>query len=155
MKRITLLVAIMATTLLQSLSAQDKTTTGSNTLSGYYAVKDALVSGNANLANSKAVEFVETLTTDSTLPEANRIALIKEASNIANTKDIKKQRTYFSALSESIFAVAKAQKLSSQPIYKAYCPMVKASWLSSSSSIKNPYYGSAMLTCGKVVETLK
>ncbi len=149
------MVAILATTLLQSISAQDKTTTGSNTLNGYYAVKDALVSGNANLANSKAIEFVETLTTDSTLPELNRIALIKEASSIANTKDIKKQRTYFSALSQSIFAVAKVQKLSSQPIYKAYCPMVKASWLSNSSSIKNPCYGSAMLTCGNVVEILK
>jgi hypothetical protein len=36
-----------------------------------------------------------------------------------------------------------------------YCPMKKANWLSSSATIKNPYYGNSMLTCGKVVETLK
>ncbi len=155
MKRITLIVAILATSLLQSISAQDKTTNVSNTLNGYYAVKDALISGNANLANSKAIEFIKTVTTDSSLPELNRAALVKEASSIANTKDIKKQRAYFSALSENILAVAKAQKLSPEPIYKAYCPMVKASWLSNSSSIKNPYYGNAMLTCGKVVEIMK
>ncbi len=149
------MVALLSTALTQATFAQDKSTNVSNTLNGYYAVKDALISGNANLANSKAIEFVEIVTIDSTLPEVNRIALIKDAASIANTKDIKKQRTYFSALSESILVVAKAQKLSPEPIYKAYCPMVKASWLSNSSSIKNPYYGSAMLTCGKVVETLK
>jgi hypothetical protein len=33
--------------------------------------------------------------------------------------------------------------------------MKKASWLSSEAAIKNPYFGSAMLTCGKVTATLK
>jgi hypothetical protein len=28
--------------------------------------------------------------------------------------------------------------------------MKKASWLSNDKAIKNPYYGSAMLTCGNV-----
>jgi hypothetical protein len=28
-------------------------------------------------------------------------------------------------------------------------------WLSSEAVIKNPYYGKAMLTCGKVTETIK
>ncbi|RYF87461.1 MAG: DUF3347 domain-containing protein, partial [Chitinophagaceae bacterium] len=44
-------------------------------------------------------------------------------------------------------------KLSSQPIYLQYCPMKKASWLSSEKQIRNPYYGSSMLTCGEVTET--
>jgi hypothetical protein len=50
--------------------------------------------------------------------------------------------------------LAKAVKLSSEPVYQVYCPMKKANWLSSSKEIKNPYFGSAMLTCGKVVETI-
>jgi len=33
--------------------------------------------------------------------------------------------------------------------------MKKSSWLSNDTSIKNPYYGSSMLTCGKVTGTLK
>jgi len=32
--------------------------------------------------------------------------------------------------------------------------MKKAVWLSNEKAIKNPYYGSQMLTCGKVVETI-
>ena len=31
----------------------------------------------------------------------------------------------------------------------AYCPMVKASWLQKGDTIRNPYYGSAMLECGE------
>lgn len=149
------MLALLATSLLQSISAQDKSMTDSKTLNGYFAIKDALVSGNSTQANAKATELVEIITTDSSLPELHRTSLIQDAANIANTKDIKKQRTYFSTLSEKMFSVAKGQKLSSEPVYKAYCPMVKASWLSNSSAIKNPYYGSAMLTCGKVVETVK
>jgi hypothetical protein len=30
-----------------------------------------------------------------------------------------------------------------------------ANWLSKESAIKNPYYGSQMLSCGKTVETIK
>ena len=32
---------------------------------------------------------------------------------------------------------------------------VKASWLSAEKNIKNPYYGSSMLTCGSVKSELK
>jgi hypothetical protein len=34
----------------------------------------------------------------------------------------------------------------------AYCPMVKKSWLQSGETIANPYYGSAMLRCGSIVD---
>jgi hypothetical protein len=33
--------------------------------------------------------------------------------------------------------------------------MKKESWLSSSATVKNPYFGNSMINCGKVVETLK
>ena len=32
--------------------------------------------------------------------------------------------------------------------------MKKAYWVSQESEIKNPYYGSSMLSCGKVIEKL-
>jgi len=35
-------------------------------------------------------------------------------------------------------------------LYQDYCPMVKASWLSETKEIKNPFYGSKMLKCGNV-----
>jgi Cu(I)/Ag(I) efflux system membrane fusion protein len=30
-----------------------------------------------------------------------------------------------------------------------------ADWLSTEESIKNPYYGQSMLTCGEVTDTIK
>ena len=155
MKKIFFIVAFIATALVHTSFAQDKAVETSDIFVQYYAVKDALVSGNASLASAKAIAFVKAATEAADLPESNRSAVIKDATNIAATKDLKKQREYFSAFSENMFALAKSTKLNTVPVYKAYCPMVKASWLSNSSAIKNPYYGSAMLTCGKVVETLK
>jgi DNA-binding transcriptional regulator WhiA len=74
---------------------------------------------------------------------------------MSETKDLKKQREYFASFSTNMIAVAKAVKLSDKPVYHAYCPMKKASWLSSEKAIKNPYYGSSMLTCGEVTGTIQ
>jgi hypothetical protein len=45
------------------------------------------------------------------------------------------------------------------PVYYQHCPMYNdnkgANWLSLESSVKNPYYGSQMLSCGKTIETIK
>lgn len=44
-------------------------------------------------------------------------------------------------------------------IYYQFCPMANdgkgANWLSKENVIKNPYYGSEMLHCGKTVEIIK
>jgi hypothetical protein len=37
-----------------------------------------------------------------------------------------------------------------ESVYYQYCPMKKMYWLSKEETIKNPYYGSKMLTCGNV-----
>lgn len=159
MKKIFFLVAVMASAFGQYSIAKNNTNNSqsSQLLAQYYAVKDALVSGNAGTAAAKASEFVKTAKSisDKAIPEASRTALLKDAGDISKTKNIKKQREYFAGFSDHMFALTKTTELSTEPIYKAYCPMKKASWLSSSTAIKNPYFGSAMLTCGKVVETLK
>lgn len=35
-------------------------------------------------------------------------------------------------------------------LYVDYCPMKKVSWLSETKDIKNPFYGSKMITCGNI-----
>ncbi|HTN20721.1 MAG TPA: DUF3347 domain-containing protein [Pelobium sp.] len=159
MKKIFLVVAFIVTAFGQNIFAQNNAnkTQPSELLTQYYAVKDALINGNTGNASAKATEFLAIANTmdASFFPETHKTALIKNASNISKAKDIKKQREYFADFSDHLFALAKTTKLSNAPVYKAYCPMKKANWLSSSTTIKNPYFGSAMLTCGKVVETLK
>ena len=88
-----------------------------------------------------------------TLSEGNVNILAKDADRIAETKDLGKQRDYFANFSSNMVTLTKSFKLSEQPVYLVYCPMKEASWLSSEKEIKNPYYGSAMLTCGEVKET--
>jgi predicted lipid-binding transport protein (Tim44 family) len=125
-------------------------------LSLYYNIKDALVSGNASATSAKAGEFMKTAGSlnEKVLPVENKNALLKDAEQISKSKDIKQQRELFAGFSNNMAALAKAVKLTTEPVYQQYCPMKKASWLSSNKAIKNPYFGSAMLTCGKNIETL-
>jgi hypothetical protein len=158
MKNLVLVITFLATVFFQKTFAQDSTQQYqlSQLLSQYYNIKDALVAGNNNVASQKAEEFIKTANTIDykLISEGNINALLKDGTLISEAKDIRKQRQRFANLSNNMATLAKAVKFTSQPIYQAYCPMQKANWLSSSKEIKNPYFGSAMLTCGKVVETI-
>lgn len=157
MKKLFFTVALIAIAFTQNSFAQDSTKTQSSSLlTSYYNLKDALVSSNATLAAASADEFVKALNgiDKETIKDDSRSALLSDAGAISQTKDLKVQREKFAALSSNMFTLAKTVKLSTGPVYQQYCPMKKASWLSNNKAIKNPYYGSAMLTCGSVKETL-
>lgn len=133
-------------------------------LGSYYNVKDALVAGDAAKAAAqaaaleKALGTVNTATLNSAAQEALKNVqadITAAAKTIAASKDISKQRESFVQLSEKFTALAKTVKLSAQPVYLDYCPMKKAYWLSADQAVKNPYYGSSMLSCGSVKEILK
>ena len=128
----------------------------SQLLTHYYAIKDALMAGNANTASSSSDQFIKVANgiDYKLISEGNINTLVKDATSISESKDIAKQRQYFSNFSNNMIALAKTVKLSPAPIYQAYCPMKKANWLSNEKTIKNPYYGNAMLSCGQVVETI-
>jgi len=159
MTKIFLAIAIFATGLTQTSFAQDNTNSSQlpQLLALYYNIKDALVAGNANVAAAKAEVFVKATTGTNAkgLTESNIKTLAKTAQMIAGSKDLKKQREHFSDLSNEMIAVAKTTKFGDKPVYQAYCPMKKASWLSDQKAIKNPYYGSSMLTCGEVTATFQ
>lgn len=164
MKNTLLFVVLLANGFLQSRAqpvpmhqADSSGTNISQLLPTYYDIKNALVAGNANAASMKAEEFTKLLNgiDIEIVNEALHNALLKDATQILENKDIIHQRVYFSTFSTNMVALAKTLKLTTQPVYYAYCPMKKAYWLSSDAVIKNPYFGSAMLTCGSVKETLK
>ena len=158
MKKSILVIALLATAFVQRSFAQDSTQQYqlSQLLTQYYNIKDALVAGNSNEASAKAEEFIKIANSIDykIISEGNINALLKDASPISESKDIKTQREHFANFSNNMVALAKGLKLTTGPIYQQYCPMKKANWLSSDKAIKNPYYGNAMLTCGKVVETI-
>ena len=158
MKKVLVILAIFVTGFSQGTIAQE---TGKKLLpqllTDYYNIKDALVASNAATASLKATDFIKTLNgvDYKIISEGNVNTLLKDAGKISGSTDIKKQREYFSNFSDNMIAVAKAVKLNDKEIYLQYCPMKKASWISSEKAIKNPYSGSSMLTCGQVTETLK
>ncbi len=154
MKKIFLAVALFATAFVQNSFAQE--TQQSPFLTSYYNLKNALVASNSTTAATSAEEFVKAVNSmDTAIVKAeSRSALLKDAVAISQTKDLNVQRVKFATLSANMFTLAKTVMLSAEPIYQQYCPMKKASWLSDVKAIKNPYYGSAMLTCGSVKATL-
>jgi hypothetical protein len=136
----------------------------SQLLSLYYDVKNALVNSDAATASAKSGELLKAINSvdSGSLSQTERNAfsslhykLEYDARHISETKELSHQREHFANLSLNMYALAKAAKLSAQPVYEQYCPMKKAYWLSSEAAIKNPYYGNDMLICGEVKDTLK
>ncbi len=77
-------------------------------------------------------------------------AMAKAAKAVGAATDLKVARDAFGTLSDAVIAAAKAEGYKDLSGVKlAYCPMVRKSWLQKGDQIQNPYYGSAMSTCGE------
>jgi hypothetical protein len=133
----------------------------------YFTFKDALVKSDGKLttilANDLLTNFnlvkMDKLSSEEHTVWMKVMSSIKSNSEkIAATTSIEKQRIVFMDLSANFYDLLKVSKQESA-IYYQNCPMYNdgkgANWLSKESTIKNPYYGSQMLTCGKTLETIK
>lgn len=136
-------------------------------LERYFFVKDALVKSDAkttameatNLLKSiQAIESKNLSTEEQSIWKKVKMDLAVYTGKIVENNDLTIQRENFSLLSGTIYRLAKGSKMN-VPVYYQHCPMYNkgkgANWLSKEEAIKNPYYGSQMLTCGKVQEVLK
>ena len=73
-----------------------------------------------------------------------------QAEALAKAKDLKAAREADKPLSASLIKYLADNKAGKGMYHEAYCPMVKASWLQTEKTIKNPYMGKAMLGCGEL-----
>ena len=115
-------------------------------------------------SNAQTSDEADTTALSDTTPTAdpNQISVkfydYKTNELISKSKDINIQRNHFTTLSKDIYSLIKVAKYE-VPVYFQHCPMYNdgkgANWLSKENAVKNPYYGSMMLTCGKTVETIK
>lgn len=143
----------------------------SNPLEGvfanYFALKDALVKTDGAAAAEKAKALEEAIGNVAMMKLEMKAHMVwmktkddlkKEAAQMAATKEVEKQRAHLDNLSKNIYKLMKASK-SETPVYYQFCPMANdgkgANWLSKESTIKNPYFGSKMMSCGKTVETIE
>ena len=128
-------------------------------LNDYFNLKDALVSDD----NAKAKELGATLAKSfgnlnvSNYTDAQKADLkdiiedaVEHAEHISES-DIDHQREHFKILSKDVTDMV-AITGTENTLYQQFCPMYDggSAWLSMSKDVKNPYYGSKMLKCGKV-----
>ncbi len=116
----------------------------------YLAVKDALIKSDPEAANKCAVLLQKAI--ESTASFNSKKDLLKAVQKMGKTKVIEKQRIAFAEVSLIMWKVVKSSSDIKQDVYYQYCPMKKMYWLSTEAAIKNPYYGSKMLTCGNVAD---
>lgn len=132
-------------------------------VNNYLSLKNALVADNDKAAAGAGKQLLATLQAVDmkTIPADKHKAYMdiaddakENASHIGdNTGNISHQREHLVSLSKDISDLV-ALFGTSQKLYEDHCPMYNngkgATWLSETKAIKNPYYGSEMLTCGSV-----
>lgn len=125
-----------------------------NAYTHYILVKNELVDSDSENARKNAIELQKSL---AGLSDSKTVQ--SAVAKFISAKDLSEQRQHFSALSNEITTLVKGGKLATGSLYLEYCPMANnntgAYWLSNEKEIKNPYFGSKMLKCGSVKETIQ
>ena len=128
-------------------------------LKDYFNLKDALVVDDEAKAEKIGASLEKSLEnldvskyTDAQKLELKDIILdAKEHAEHISKSPIAHQREHFKVLSKDIIDMV-AITGASNKLYEQYCPMYEkgSAWLSMNKEVRNPYYGSKMLKCGKV-----
>ena len=165
---------VFSVTPTERLSNQDQSVEGQTKgffiapiVKDYLALKNALVADNDKAAaNAGKQLFITLKNVDMKSIPANKhknymdiVGNAKEnAEHIGdNAGKIDHQREHLASLSKDISDLI-ALFGTTQKLYQDHCPMYNdgkgAVWISEFKAIKNPYYGSQMLTCGSVKKEL-
>lgn len=165
MKKIILIVALIATGFAQKTFAQDTTKQSLQmVIADYLKIKNALAKDNADSVSVYAKTFsteLESIAKEKLSADKQEIwdqyyeSLIKNAKEMESSTDLENQREHFADLSLNFYKMAKEMEMNTIDLYYQYCPMVEAYWISEKSKISNPYMGKKMPTCGSTKETLK
>lgn len=130
-------------------------------LTDYFGLKDALVADDSKKAAQTGSKLAASLkafdksnyTAENQKELADIIADATEHAEHISKSPIDHQREHFETLSQDmidLIAITGTQK----KLYQDFCPMYNnnkgAQWLSTTKEIKNPYYGSKILTCGSI-----
>lgn len=134
----------------------------------YLMLKDALVKDDMEMAKKKAASFQDNIGTISMslftgqshqVWMENSAKAKKALEHAAHFQNIEEMRKAFIPLSNSMIALAKTFDPMGEVVYVQHCPMADnnkgADWISLAKEIRNPYFGSAMLTCGEVKQEIK
>ena len=138
MKRLTMTLAALAIFLFAVAASAAQT----KIFEQYESVRQALLKGSAEEAQTAAKALAETARTEKQNAIAERSAALAEAVSLKAARDS------FAMLSEEVIRFRDARS-GKQPEV-VYCSMHMASWLQSKGAITNPYAeDKSMLACGE------
>jgi hypothetical protein len=136
-------------------------------MDSYLGLKNALVDDKIKEASHAGHKLLTTLSSVDTVAmtpaQKNSFNSIVpdmrvQAQHISESQKINDQRSYFKALSDDVYNLARIFG-GGRKLFVAHCSMALdgkgASWVSEFPEIRNPYFGDQMLECGEVKEELK
>lgn len=140
-------------------------------LNAYNSLKDALVASDADkataagqalkgAADSLKVNEIKGDTSGVIKETAQAFAgtIAGSAQALVAEKDINNKRKEFEMIADAMWSLTRTVRYTGQKLYWQYCPMAfdnkGAYWMSYEREIKNPYFGSKMLNCGSVEDSL-
>jgi Cu(I)/Ag(I) efflux system membrane fusion protein len=139
-----------------------------NVYKAYLKMKNAFVGKQFDKvqADAKAVQSalgkvdMEELKGDNHLAWMKQLNVMKpNIATITSTAKPDEQKAAFANFNKAFYESVKRFGLTGVTTYYQFCPMALnnkgAFWLSESSDIRNPYFGSDMLTCGETRDTIK
>jgi hypothetical protein len=132
------IVAALAAGFVQLASAKDAPMK-SEVLSAYVKIADALAADDLAAAQASATALA------GSAGISDQFQIAKQATAVAKAADLAAAREGFKVLSTSIEPLAASKK----GYVVMTCTMANADWVQTSSEVKNPYLGKAMLNCGE------
>ncbi|MCG2431093.1 DUF3347 domain-containing protein [Aequorivita xiaoshiensis] len=129
-------------------------------LTDYMTLKDALVATDEKAAADAGKQLQNTLqsfdvsnfTTEQQTELKDIIEVATEHAEHISRSDVAHQREHFQMLTKDVTDMV-AITGTENTLYQQFCPMYAdggGAWLSMEREIKNPYFGSKMMKCGKV-----
>ena len=101
----------------------------------------------ANDSTAGVAEAARTIAAEAAGMGEQAAAIGAAAEALAATTDLQSAREAFGPLSDALIVYGREVGFGEMRL--AYCPMVDKEWLQATSEIRNPFYGSMMLTCGE------
>jgi Cu(I)/Ag(I) efflux system membrane fusion protein len=101
----------------------------------------------ANDSTDGVAEAARTIAAEAAEMGELAAAIGAAAEALAEATDLWSARDAFGPLSDALIAYGK--EVGFGELRVAYCPMVDKEWVQATSEIRNPFYGSMMLTCGE------
>ena len=108
----------------------------------YLQIQIALANDSTEGVSEAAASVVSAA---ASLGESGKMIAIA-AKALVDASTLEATREKFGPMSEAL--IAYGNEVGFGELKVAYCPMVSKSWVQKASAIRNPFYGSTMLTCG-------